>query len=180
MRKILLFSVFLFALSGKLFAQTSSAQSKFSIGITGGLPVGSASTGYAAALGADLKYSSPISENWAISVSGGYTNVLGKNFTQTFVFGSGEVTTISGKAANISVIPIKLGARYTANGSTGFFGEVGAGGAFVTQGGGVSFDYSPGIGYAFNPSVEAGVRYEGWVKSGTFSQIALRIAYTFQ
>eukprot|EP01037_Dinobryon_pediforme_P007064 gene7064-7128_t len=87
---------------------------------------------------------------------------LRKNFTQTFVFGSGEVTTISGKAANISVIPIKLGARYTANGSTGFFGEVGAGGAFVTQGGGVSFDYSPGIGYAFNPSVEAGVRYEGW------------------
>ena len=104
--------------------------------------------------------------------------MLGKTINETYFDGESTVT-INAKVANLGVIPVKLGARYTGNGTTGVFGEVQFGAAFITQGGGTAFAYAPGVGYAFDGGLEAGVRYEGWSKDGTVSQIALRIAYSF-
>ena len=42
----------------------------------------------------------------------------------------------------------------------------------------MAFAYAPAIG-AFVGGFEVGVRYEGWVKTGTISQVALRVAYSF-
>lgn len=168
MKKSLLLIVVLSALAFNTFAQSSdNSGGKFSIGIDPGLPVGDASDVSSFAIGGDLKYSMPAAENFDVSLSAGYTAFLGK--------------TIDGfKLPSIKGIPVKLAGRYNFNGPTGFFGEVGLGAAFIQDGGGTAFLYAPGIGYAMDGGFEIGVRYEGWsVHGGTFSQVGLRLAYSF-
>ena len=171
MRRILLLAVLIVSAATASFAQTSKSSSsssgKFSIGIDPGLPVGSASDYSSFAIGGDLKYSIPAAENFDVSLSAGYSVFLGK-------------TIDSFKLPNIKGIPVKLAGRYNFNGPVGFFGEFGVGAAFIQDGGGTAFVYAPGIGYAADGGFEAGIRYEGWSKNGTISQIALRLAYSFQ
>jgi len=148
------------------FAQTSAAKDggKFSIGLDAGLPVGSASDYSNFAIGGDLKYALPVATNFDLSLSAGYSTYLSK--------------TIDGyKPEDLKAIPVKVGGRY--NFSGGFFAEGQVGAAFIQDGGGTAFVYAPGIGYAWSNGLEAGVRYEGWSKNGTVSQLGLRIAYSF-
>jgi len=178
MKKILLCAALLCAISAKLFAQTSSDDGKFSIGVNAGLPIGSSNTPfYSFIIGGDLKYSMPIATNLSVSLSAGYSNIFGKTFTQTYS-SDGFSETVSGKTPSLGAVPVKVGLRYSQD-VVGFFGEVQAGATFLTRGGGTAFAYAPAVGYAFDGGIEAGVRYEGWAKNGTFSQIALRVAYSF-
>jgi len=163
MKKILLFAVVLCLAAFGAFAQTSKDGGKFSIGVNAGLPVGSASDYSNFAIGGDLKYSLPVATNFDVSLSAGYTEFIGKG----------------NLSANLKAIPVKLGGRYNFTGNNGFFGEAQFGAAFVQDGGGTTFVYAPGIGYAFNGGFEAGVRYEAWSKNGTVAQLGLRIAYSF-
>lgn len=171
MKKILLLLVVLSAAAFNSFAQMSKSDNsgKFSIGIDPGLPVGDASNFSSFAIGGDLKYSIPAAENFDVSLSAGYEVFLGKSI------GGGL-----GKFDNLKGIPVKLAGRYNFDGSTGFFGEVGFGAAFIQDGGGTAFLYAPGLGYAMDGGFEVGVRYEGWSKNGSISQIGLRLAYSFQ
>ena len=176
MKKILLLLVVLSAVAFNSFAQSSKddGSGKFSIGVDPGLPVGDANNFSSFAIGGDLKYSIPAAENFDVSLSAGYTTFIGKTVTIDF-----DGQSVSEKAGNIKGIPVKLAGRYNFNGSTGFFGEVALGAAFIQDGGGTAFLYAPGVGYALDGGFEVGVRYEGWSKNGTISQIALRVAYSF-
>ena len=180
MKKILLFSALLCAVSFKLFAQTSSDAGKLSVALNAGLPTGSESTLYSTIIGADFKYAFPVANNVSVSFSAGYSELIGKDFMYSFNDGT-SYGTIGGTAANVGTIPLKVGIRYSTNGTLGFFVEAQAGVVFFTQGdmSNTSFVYAPAIGYAFDGGLEAGVRYEGWVKDGTFSQVGLRLAYNF-
>ncbi len=166
MKKILFTLAVIGMAAFRSFAQTTTSKDggKFSIGVDAALPVGSVSDYSNFAIGGDLKYSLPAATNFDVSLSAGYTAFLGK--------------TIDGyKSSDLKAIPVKFGGRYTFTG--GFFGEAQFGAAFIQDGGGTAFVYAPGIGYAFAGGLEAGVRYEGWSKNGTISQIALRVAYSF-
>jgi hypothetical protein len=89
MKKIILLLAFLCLISFKLFAQIStgggrqsfSSPSGFSIGVDPGLLTGNASDFYKFAIGGDLKYSYPVNDNISISLSAGYTELIGKSFT---------------------------------------------------------------------------------------------------
>jgi len=173
MKKILLLLVVLSAVAFNSFAQLSKSDDggKFSIGVDPGLPVGDASNISSFTIGGDLKYSLPAAENFDVSLSAGYQTFLGKSVTidgESFKYGS------------LKGIPVKLAGRYNFDGSTGFFAEVGLGAAFIQDGGGTAFLYAPGIGYAMDGGFEVVVRYEGWSKNGSISQIGLRVAYSFQ
>ena len=173
MKKILLLLVVLSAVAFNSFAQSSKSDGsgKFSIGVDPGLPVGNASNFSSFAIGGDLKYSMPAAENFDVSLSAGYETFLGKTVT---------VDGVSGKYNSLKGIPVKIAGRYNFEGSNGFFGEVGFGAAFIQDGGGTAFLYAPGIGYAMDGGFEVGLRYEGWSKNGSISQIGLRVAYSFQ
>ncbi|HTD40116.1 MAG TPA: outer membrane beta-barrel protein [Mucilaginibacter sp.] len=173
MRKVLLLAVLIVSTVTLSFAQTkkSKDEGKFSIGIDPGIPVGDASNYSSFAIGGDLKYSLPVATNFYVSLSAGYDVFIGKSLT---------IGGVSGNYANVKGIPVKVAGRYNFNGPTGFFGEVGFGAAFIQDGGGTAFLYAPGVGYALDGGFEVGVRYEGWSKNGTISQIALRLAYSFQ
>lgn len=173
MRKVLLLAVLIVSTVTVSFAQASKSKDrgKFSIGIDPGLPVGDASNYSSFAIGGDLKYALPAATNFDVSLSAGYDVFIGKTVT---------IGGFSATAGNVKGIPVKLAGRYNFNGSTGFFGEFGVGAAFIQDGGGTAFVYAPGVGYALDGGFEVGVRYEGWSKNGTVSQIGLRLGYSFQ
>ena len=173
MRRVLLLAALIVSVATVSFAQTSKSSSggKFSIGVDPGLPVGSVSDVSSFVIGGDIKYSLPAATNFDVSLSAGYSVFIGK----TIDFAGTSV-----KVGDLKAIPVKIAGRYNFSGSTGFFGEVGIGAAFIQDGGGTAFVYAPGIGYAANGGFEVGVRYEGWSKNGTVGQIGLRLAYSFQ
>ena len=173
MRKVLLLAVLIVSAVTASFAQTSktSTGGKFSIGIDPGLPVGDANNYSSFAIGGDLKYAIPAGTNFDVSLSAGYEVFIGK----TIDFAGQSV-----KASDLKGIPVKVAGRYNFNGASGFFAEFGVGAAFIQDGGGTAFLYAPGVGYAVDGGFEVGVRYEGWSKNGTVSQIGLRVAYSFQ
>jgi hypothetical protein len=182
MKKILLLSALLCAISIKMFAQNLEDK-HFTVAVDAGLPVGNASNFYSVGIGADLKYSYTVASNVSISLSAGYTEFIGKDFNYSYVnydpiLGSTYNASLAGRVNNGGIIPVKAGVRYFANAKGGLFVEAQAGAAFSTQSGdGVAFAYSPGVGYTFTNGFEIGGRYEGWSKDGTFGQAALRVAF---
>ncbi|RFZ90842.1 hypothetical protein D0C36_17985 [Mucilaginibacter conchicola] len=151
-------------------AALSPTQGKFSIGVEVGLPLGDAKNASNLIIGGSLKYEHPVAENVFITGSAGYSKFLNNE---------------EAKAADysFSAIPVKVGVKYFFD--QGFYGEAQIGAAFLHEsigdnsGNATAFAYSPGIGYAFTPNFDIGVRYEGWSKNGTLSQVAARLAYSF-
>ncbi|RYY35626.1 MAG: hypothetical protein EOP46_09375 [Sphingobacteriaceae bacterium] len=170
MKKILLALVILGSTAFAASAQTTEA-GKFSIGVEAGLPLGDAADVYSFGIGGSLKYELPVTEQFAVSLSAGYTNFMYKSEIKDLIDKSGE-----------GFIPVKAGAKYYFSGTftEGFFGEAQLGATFGTaDGAGTAFTYAPGVGYSFNNGLEAGVRYEAWSNDGTFNQLGLRLAYRF-
>ncbi len=170
MKKVLLMLTVICGLSVAAKAQTSSQTGKFSIGLEAGLPVGNASDVSNFVIGGSLKYDHPVAENTFLTLSAGYNKFIYKSEFKD--------------AGSFYAIPVKVGVKYFFD--QGFYGEAQLGAAFQTEkvtGLGsfhnTAFAYAPGIGYAFSPNVDMGVRYEGWSKDGTTSQVALRLAYSF-
>ena len=107
----------------------------------------------------------PIASSTMFTLSAGYSSFHPKKEFKD-IYGS------------LGWIPVKAGIKYYF--SDGFYGEGQVGAAFSThKDGGTAFAYAPGIGYTLEGGFDIGVRYEGWSKDGTVSQIALRVAYGF-
>ncbi|MES2269118.1 MAG: outer membrane beta-barrel protein [Bacteroidota bacterium] len=170
MKKFLLALVLLSGAAFSSFAQTTSESGKFSIGFEAGIPVGDASNTSNLTIGGSLKYDLPIAEKTFLTGSAGYTKFLYKSEFK-----------VSGNS--FYAIPVKVGVKYFF--ADAFYGEAQLGAAFLEEkymgykGNTTAFAYSPGIGYAFGGGVDLGVRYEGWSKNGTISQVAARLAYSF-
>lgn len=169
MKKFLLAVVLLSGAAFSSFAQSKDS-GKFSIGLEAGLPVGDVKNLSNFAIGGSLKYDHPIAENTFITGSAGYTKFLSNDDAKSIGY-------------KLYAIPVKVGVKYFF--AESFYGEAQVGAAFANEKvAGVSnsttaFAYSPGIGYAFGGGVDLGVRYEGWSKNGTISQVAARLAFSF-
>ena len=171
MKKVLLLLTVLCGLSISSFAQSSNERGKFSIGFEAGLPLGDVKTSSNLVIGGSLKYDHPIAENTFLTGSVGYNKFLMKS---------------EFKDAGLSfyAIPVKVGIKYFF--APSFYGEGQLGAAFATakveglgSGSTTAFAYSPGIGYVLGGGIDLGVRYEGWSKDGTTSQVSARLAYSF-
>ncbi|MEO3404387.1 outer membrane beta-barrel protein [Mucilaginibacter sp. CAU 1740] len=168
MKKLLLCLAFLGFTAIAANAQSAKSDGgKFSIGVDAGLPVGDSHKVSNFAIGGSLKYDHPIADQLFLTGSAGYTRFLYKSEIKDFIGKSGA-----------GFIPVKAGLKYYFDDA--FFAEGQLGAVFSTEsGGGTGFAYAPGIGYSFAGGLEAGVRYEGWSKDGTTSQVALRVAFRF-
>jgi hypothetical protein len=171
MKKVLLLLTAICGLSISAFAQSSSSTQagKFSIGFEAGLPVGEASNVSNLVIGGSLKYDQPIADKTFITGSVGYNKFIYKSEFKD--------------AGSFYAIPVKVGIK--AFFAQSFYGEAQIGAAFVTQTvqgysyHTTAFAYSPGIGYVLGGGLDLGVRYEGWSKDGTTSQVSARLAYSF-
>jgi hypothetical protein len=170
MKKLLLVLAVLGGTAVSCFAQSSGGTAKFSIGVDAAIPTGTSSDIYNAGFGGSIKYEAPAATNLYVTVSAGYEAFMVKS----------EFTSL-GIKSSYGFVPLKAGLKYYfMEDGTGFFGEAQIGAAISTEsGGGTAFAYAPGLGYTVDGGFEAGVRYEGWSKDGTFGQFALRLAYRF-
>ncbi|WP_423147670.1 hypothetical protein [Rubrolithibacter danxiaensis] len=87
------------------------------------------------------------------------------------------------KLNNKSYIPLKLGVRYYLSKAFYGAGELGAS-VGVQRNSGSSMIWAPGVGFLFPLSergaLDAGVRYERWVRDGgNIDQVGIRVAYQF-
>ncbi|MBB5397565.1 MULTISPECIES: hypothetical protein [unclassified Mucilaginibacter] len=166
MKKLLLAILFVGSASATCLAQANQG-SKFNIGVEAGLPVGSTHDLYNSVIGGSIKYELSVASSTFLTLSAGYNS-----------FHSTDDYQAVGAKSSVGFVPLKAGLKYYFN--EGFFGEGQLGVAINTvKDGGSAFAYSPGIGYSFDGGLEAGVRYEGWSKGGTISQVGLRVGYRF-
>ncbi|WP_231424549.1 MULTISPECIES: hypothetical protein [Pedobacter] len=140
---------------------------KVGIGLNGGLFKKSSPMEYA--YGADLKLQWDLTKDVAITASGGYTKLKGRNNSLDFGF-----------------IPAKGGVKVFAIERMYLAVEAGAGFG-IEDGAKTNFIYTGGLGYEWDNGLDIGARYEGYtndVASTTYfrktGQFALRIAYNFK
>jgi hypothetical protein len=171
MKKILLVILAVCGVTFSSLAQKTSV-GKFSLGLELGKIVGSYSSVTDITYGASLKYNHLLADNLFFTASAGYTYLPYSNEYKIGVFGFNIDTSGEG------FIPLKAGIKHFFNNSFYAEGQVGAT-ISTNSGGGAAFAYAPGIGVEFGDGADIGVRYEGWAKTSTISQIALRVAYSF-
>ena len=166
-----------------LFTTNAKAQTtppsawRLGIGVEGGLPTGDLHTTQGWDLGGTARLQYGIDKNVALMLTSGYYNFFGKDYTATIVTGT-SVTTISAKAPNFGLVPVKAGAKVFFNSPIYVSGEAGAG--FETVSGGKTrLLLSPGLGWA-NKSWDIGARYENFSGGGVnYGLVNLRVAYGF-
>ncbi len=143
------------------------------------LPSGNFSNLSGIGLGFSVKASFPITEDFAISINGGYANFFGKR-SQVF------------HIADLTYVPLKAGLKYYLSETFYAEGQFGAGLALKDGQKNVMI-WSPGIGNQFSLNnenkLDFGIRYESWMgknetligSSRTNSKgfAGLRLAYVF-
>lgn len=158
-----LFLVGALALFGAMNAQTGN----FKVGAHVGLPTGDIADFSNFVLGVDVAYMFPVSENFDLGLSTGYSAFLGK--------------TISGfKIPTLSLIPIAANATYKFTPEFSIGTDLGYG--FVSWDGESDggFYYQPKLTYTFQDKNGVYLGYQGVSKDGvTFSSVNLGYTYTF-
>lgn len=174
MKKIILILLLVAGIAMGSFAQTGNTP-KLSIGADLGLPTGQAAELYSSVIGASVKLELPISNtNLKFMVNAGYSNFMVKSEYN------------NSNLLNASYTQIEAGARYYfipmlyAEGDFGV--SVNVNSNYSAQRVGLAYDPTIGVNLPVSKSgaIDIGIRYDGRVESaGTVSQVALRVAYSF-
>lgn len=140
---------------------------KVGVGISGG--VFSDKSQFKNAYGADLRLQWDLTKDVALTASGGYTKLLGRD-----------------NSIDVDFIPAIGGVKVYAIERFYLQGNAGAGFA-IQDGAKTNFIYGGGMGYDWKNGLELGVRYEGYtndIASSTYfpktAQYALRLGYNFK
>jgi len=149
--------------------QSTDSRLRFGIGVEVGVPTGNASNWSSIYAGVTPRLQYGADEGLAWTLTSGYYNFFGKNI---------NVGTQTVKAADVGLVPIKLGVK-------GFFAEnlyfgAEAGAGFETvKNGATKLIVAPGIGYA-NDKWDISARYENFSgQSNSYGFAGLRLAYGF-
>lgn len=142
---------------------------KFSFGPELSLATGAFSDTHSFGIGASVQAEVLLQEHLYGTATFGLISYNGKSY------GSGT------KFKGETFLPLRVGAKYFLSG--GVYGALQAGVAFLNNGGGTAFAYSPQLGYEFktktDKAVDASFKYDGYSKNGTLGALGVRIAYIF-
>lgn len=140
---------------------------KVGVGVSGG--VFRKQSQFKNAYGADLRLQWDLMKNVALTASGGYTKLMGRN-----------------NSLDVDFIPVIGGVKVFAIERFYLQGNAGAGLA-IQNGAKTNFIYGGGVGYEWKNGFELGARYEGYTNdsgSTTYfpktAQYALRLGYNFK
>jgi hypothetical protein len=149
-------------------AQTTPANAvRLGIGVDAGIPTGRASNSSNFELGGTARLQYGLSNNFALTLTSGYYDLMGKNNPRT------------GNDYNgFQIVPVKIGVKEFFASNLYVGAEAGAG--FVTTvGGHTKLDLSPTLGYA-NTHWDVGVHYDNFSGQGfSYGLLGLRLAYGF-
>jgi hypothetical protein len=157
------------------FAVNVNAQTKdkspwrLGVGLEAGIPTGSISNASNFEAGGTLRLQYETSANFAYTLTSGYYNFFGKDYT---------VGTNTYRYPSLGIVPLKAGIKAFFSSNLYFGAEAGAG--FETNSGGsTELILSPTLGFA-NKTWDVGVRYENFSGNGSsFGLVGLRVAYAF-
>ena len=178
MKKIIMFMLVAFCISGTVMAQRSQ-NLKFSVGPELSIPTGNFSTGYSFGIGGTAQAELPVQQNF---------NVTG---TAGIIFYNGKSVGNGYKYSGLTIIPIRIGGKYFF--TEGIYGAAQIGIGIINKEYSTAFAYSPQIGYEFRTNsgkaVDVSFKYDGYSSKekneygvligGTLSAIGFRAAYIF-
>ena len=156
---------------GTSFLAMAQNDSKFnfSFGPELSLATGAFSDTHSFGIGASVQAEVLLQENLYGTATFGLISYNGKSY--------GTGTKFKGE----TFLPLRVGAKYFLSG--GVYGALQAGVAFLNNGGGTAFAYSPQLGYEFktktDKAIDASFKYDGYSKNGTLGAVGVRIAYIF-
>ncbi|HWZ04876.1 MAG TPA: hypothetical protein VNX40_14770 [Mucilaginibacter sp.] len=157
-------------------AQTNTAAPnpwRFGIGLEVGAPTGNAHDISNFELGGTARLQYDASDHFAWTLTSGYYNMFGKDVTVITPAG-----TVTGKAADLGIVPVKLGIKTFFSSNLYFGAEAGAGFETVSNGN-TKLILSPTLGFA-NHTWDVGLRYENFSgQSNNYGLVGLRVAYAF-
>jgi hypothetical protein len=164
----------LFTSNAKAQTQTSTpSQWRFGIGVEAGIPTGNAHDFSDFELGGTARLQYDASTHFAWTLTSGYYNMFGKDVS--VITPAGVVTA---KAADLGIVPVKLGIK-AFFAPTWYFGAEAGAGFETISGGNTKLILSPALGYA-NRTWDIGARYENFSGQGnSYGLAGLRIAYAF-
>ena len=162
--------------TAKTNAQTTTTTPnpwRFGIGLEAGLPTGNAHDFSNFELGGTARLQYDASDHFAWTLTSGYYNLFGKDITVATPNGL-----VSGQAANLGIVPVKLGIKVFFAPKLYFGAEAGAGFETVSDGN-TKLILSPTLGFA-NKTWDVGLRYENFSGQGnSYGLAGLRVAYAF-
>ncbi len=164
MKKVLLSLAIVSIVSLSAKAQKSSStdgQIKLDIGIKGGLPIGDFSNISSFGIGGFVKAAYPVSSDFDLTGTVGYTSFIGK--------------TVDGfKYPSEGLFDVIVGGSYKLDGGFHLDGGIGYG-TFSPGSGG--FAYRVGAGYQVTPDLDITANYNGISDGGTLSYIGIGVSY---
>jgi hypothetical protein len=167
MKKIIVFTILSFCTSMMVFAQ-DQPKFKFSVGPEIGFATGSFANTHSFGIGATGQIEISLQEHLYGTATAGLIAYNGKSSGAGF------------KYKGITILPVRVGVKYFLAG--GIYGALQTGFAFLNNGAGTTFAYSPQVGYEFNTksgkAVDATFKYDGYSKNG-IGALGFRLAYVF-
>ena len=170
-----------FTAAALLFTSNAKAQTaapapnpwRLGIGLEAGIPTGNAHDFSDFELGGTVRLQYDASDHFAWTLTSGYYNMFGKNVSVITPLG-----TVTGKAADLGIVPVKLGIKAFFAPTWYFGAEAGAGFETISEGN-TKLILSPGLGYA-NKTWDIAARYENFSGQGnSYGLAGLRVAYAF-
>jgi hypothetical protein len=167
------FAVLFFASNVKAQTTTAPSQWRLGVGLEAGIPTGAANNFSNFELGGTARLQYDASAHFAWTLTSGYYNMFGKDVSVPTPSG-----TITAKAADLGIVPVKLGIK-TFFASNLYFGAEAGAGFETNTGGSTKLILAPTLGFA-NKTWDVGVRYENFSgQSNNFGLVGLRLAYAF-
>lgn len=176
MKKILLSLVGVALMSG-LAAQ----ESRVSLGLEAGLPMGDFGDFYGVGIGGTLGFEIPVGDNLGVVAQAGYLSFAGKEY---------DLGIVKVEGASLGAIPIQVGAKYyfTDNQEGAYLGALTGVHLLSSEGsdGSTNFGVAPLLGFFVTENLDIAVRYQMLFdkneltdESVTNSYLGIRAAYTF-
>ncbi len=169
MKKLILSVMIVLGASSLAMAQSDS-KFKVSIGPELSFATGAFSNTHSFGIGGSIQAEVLLQQHLYGTATLGIISYNGKSY------GAGT------KFKGATFIPVRVGVKYFLSG--GVYGAAQLGVAFLNNGGGSAFAYSPQLGYEFKTksekAIDASFKYDGYsVSGGTLGAIGFRVAYIF-
>lgn len=169
MKKLILSVMIVLGASSLAMAQNDS-KFKVSIGPELSFATGAFSNTHSFGIGGSIQAEVLLQQHLYGTATFGIISYNGKSY------GAGT------KFKGATFIPVRVGVKYFLSG--GVYGAAQLGVAFLNNGGGSAFAYSPQLGYEFKTksekAIDASFKYDGYsVSGGTLGAIGFRVAYIF-
>lgn len=183
MKKLILSAIAIMALGTAAQAQDEGG---FKVGIHAGLPMGDAGDFYSFNAGVDVAYMFPISDEFLLGVTTGYSYFGGKDVDAVITGLEGfegipgfEAFTAKVEKMNAAFIPVAAAAKYSISESIFVGADLGYA-LYVGDGeGDGGFLYQPKVGWQ-SESIEVFASYKGIAVEGTsISTVGIGAAYKF-